>query len=34
LAFVLARDVGAAFTSREVPEDAVRKVLRQGGSEE
>jgi shikimate kinase/3-dehydroquinate synthase len=31
LAFVLARDVGDAFTSREVPPDAVLSVLRDAG---
>jgi shikimate kinase/3-dehydroquinate synthase len=34
LAFVLARDVGAAFTSRDVPEDAVRAVLLRDGCQE
>jgi len=31
LAFVLARDIGAAFTSRDVPPDAVLSVLRDAG---
>jgi shikimate kinase/3-dehydroquinate synthase len=31
LAFVLVRDIGAAFTSRDVPEDAVLSVLREAG---
>jgi shikimate kinase / 3-dehydroquinate synthase len=34
LAFVLAREVGAAFTSRDVPEDAVRAVLLRDGCED
>ncbi|MCF3947492.1 3-dehydroquinate synthase [Acidiphilium iwatense] len=32
LAFVLARGIGGAFTSRDVPEDAVRETLRACGS--
>jgi shikimate kinase/3-dehydroquinate synthase len=31
LTFVLARDIGDAFTSREVPPDAVLSVLRDAG---
>jgi shikimate kinase/3-dehydroquinate synthase len=31
LAFVLARDIGEAFTSRDVPPDAVSAVLREAG---
>ncbi len=33
LTFVLARGIGAAFTSREVPEAAVLDLLREEGCE-
>ena len=33
LAFVLARDIGAAFTSRDVPAEAVAATLREAGCE-
>ena len=34
LAFVLARGIGEAFTSRDVPEGAVASVLREAGCAE
>jgi shikimate kinase/3-dehydroquinate synthase len=34
LAFVLARGIGEAFTSRDVPPEAVSAVLRDQGCEE
>jgi shikimate kinase/3-dehydroquinate synthase len=34
LAFVLARGIGEAFTSRDVPPEAVLSVLRAAGAEE